>query len=245
LQEDDHACPPQCANPILARRTRHRFPPVRIATAQTTPCGSSFVAGVVIPVDRFEPTSLSSTTLAYFKNMSSRYCLPRSATNSRGFIQMHFSSLRHVFSFILTASVISAPLHAQGDRVVKIGLIEDASGRLGEMGKKGIEQFTDSFKTINAGGGIAIAGSRYSLQLIVFDAESRIDKANQGVARLVAEDKVDILISAYPITQDAARNTNAPILVLAPIRSQALETDASSARPYQTRLFVRKGGWPF
>jgi ABC-type branched-subunit amino acid transport system substrate-binding protein len=158
---------------------------------------------------------------------------------------MYFSSLRHVFSFILTASVISAPLHAQGDRVVKVGLIEDASGRLGEMGKKGIEQFTDSFKTINAGGGIAIAGSRYSLQLIVFDAESRIDKANQGVARLVAEDKVDILISAHPITQDAARNTSAPTSSSPPIRSQASETGAYSARPYQTRLSVRKGEWPF
>lgn len=155
---------------------------------------------------------------------------------------MHFSSLRHVFSFILTASVISAPLHAQGDRVVKIGLIEDASGRLGEMGKKGIEQFTDSFKTINAGGGIAIAGSRYSLQLIVFDAESRIDKANQGVARLVAEDKVDILISAYPITQDAARNTNAPILVLAPNPIAGIGDGRVFSTPIPNSTFRAKGG---
>lgn len=94
-----------------------------------------------------------------------------------------------------------------GASTLKVGAVLELSGpdaTGGALARRGYQFWVD---TVNAGGGIPVAGKKYKAQLIVADCKSQPDAAADAVTRLVEQEKVDAIFGAYTSGVQIAMNS--------------------------------------
>ncbi len=103
---------------------------------------------------------------------------------------------KNIFAFIIII-LISSSIQSFA-KIVENNIIFGSSisltGKLssvGEMTKKNQEKF---IKNINQNGGIKVSGKTYKLDIIHYDNESNVNRANQLIRRLIENEGVQFLI---------------------------------------------------
>lgn len=136
----------------------------------------------------------------------------------------HFSQLASVLA---TTSVTSLAWAAE---VVKIGFVSPQTGPLapfGEADKWVIEQMQAAFKN-----GIAIAGKKHSVQIILKDSQSNPNRAGEVASDLILKDKVALILTA------GTPETANPVSDVAELNEVPC---VSTVVPWQPWFFGRKG----
>lgn len=142
---------------------------------------------------------------------------------------MHFNRRTFTHTTALLLAVGFTPWTWAAD-VVKIGYVSPQTGPLapfGEADKWVIDQMKTAFKD-----GIAIAGRKYAVQIILKDSQSNPNRAGEVANDLILKDKVALLLTAgtpetaNPVS-DAAELNEVPCI--------------SSVVPWQPWFFGRKG----
>lgn len=114
----------------------------------------------------------------------------------------HFISRRHVLgaggALGLGAIVRTGAANAaENGRELRVGAVlelsgSDASG--GHLAQRGYQFWVD---TVNAQGGVEIAGKKYPVRMIVQDSRSEPSAGADAATRLITEEKVDALFGSY------------------------------------------------
>jgi branched-chain amino acid transport system substrate-binding protein len=93
-----------------------------------------------------------------------------------------------------------------GGDTFKVGAVLELSGADatgGALAQRGYQFWAD---TVNANGGIEVAGKKYKVQLVVEDCKSQPDAAADSITRLVEQEKVDAIFGAYTSGVQIAMN---------------------------------------
>jgi branched-chain amino acid transport system substrate-binding protein len=88
----------------------------------------------------------------------------------------------------------------------KVGAVLELSGADatgGQLARRGYQFWVD---TVNAKGGIDVAGKKYRVQMVVADCKSQPDAAADSVTRLAEQEKVDAIFGAYTSGVQIAMN---------------------------------------
>src|ERR671922_1461039 len=84
-----------------------------------------------------------------------------------------------------------------GASTFKVGAVLELSGSDatgGQLARRGYQFWVD---TVNAKGGIDVAGKKYKVEMVVSDCKSQPDAAADSVTRLAEQEKVDAIFGAY------------------------------------------------
>jgi branched-chain amino acid transport system substrate-binding protein len=95
---------------------------------------------------------------------------------------------------IMAATALISPAMAQEAKVLKIGSIFALSGANASIGKESLLGSEYAIKKINDAGGFEVAGTKYKLQLINIDDESKAERSVAGAEKLIGEDNVPVLL---------------------------------------------------
>jgi branched-chain amino acid transport system substrate-binding protein len=88
----------------------------------------------------------------------------------------------------------------------KVGAVLELSGADatgGQLARRGYQFWVD---TVNAKGGIDVAGKKYKVEMVVADCKSQPDAAADSVTRLAEQEKVDAIFGAYTSGVQIAMN---------------------------------------
>ncbi len=103
----------------------------------------------------------------------------------------------------LAASVValclaggSANAKVEGDTII-LGAAVSITGKYSTNGKHTMDGYNLAVETINAAGGVEVAGKKYKLDIIYYDDESTPARGAQLAERLISQDGVKFLLGPY------------------------------------------------
>ncbi len=103
----------------------------------------------------------------------------------------------------LAASVValclaggSASAKVEGDTII-LGAAVSITGKYSTNGKHTMDGYNLAVETINAAGGVEVAGKKYKLDIIYYDDESTPARGAQLAERLISQDGVKFLLGPY------------------------------------------------
>jgi branched-chain amino acid transport system substrate-binding protein len=105
---------------------------------------------------------------------------------------------------IVTAAFLATPitllqptLAPAQDKVVRLGAALSLTGPLATDGKKQQRAYELWKETVNAQGGIRVGGDRYRADITYYDYESKTPTATKLVEKLIAEDRVRLILGPF------------------------------------------------
>jgi ABC-type branched-subunit amino acid transport system substrate-binding protein len=101
------------------------------------------------------------------------------------------------------------------DNIIRVALIEDFSGARQERGNQVRALFDNYARTTNNGGGLAVGPRTYEIQLITYDAGSKVDMAAVQMARAAEFDKATVVVCSYYVCASKAEETKTPLILTA------------------------------
>ena len=96
-----------------------------------------------------------------------------------------------VIKFIFFSNIVAAKV--VGDKII-IGSVISLTGKKTTDSLFFKNQLNESVKNINNDGGIKVGGKYYNFEIIYYDDESNIKRANQLIKRLILNEGVQFLI---------------------------------------------------
>tara|TARA_Y100000768_G_C23744006_1_gene570679 strand:+ start:190 stop:675 length:486 start_codon:yes stop_codon:yes gene_type:complete len=96
-----------------------------------------------------------------------------------------------VIKFIFFSNIVAAKV--VGDKII-IGSVISLTGKKTTDSLFFKNQLNESVKNINNDGGIKVGGKYYNFEIIYYDDESNIKRANQLIERLILNEGVQFLI---------------------------------------------------
>ena len=99
------------------------------------------------------------------------------------------------------------PGAAPADPTITFGASISITGKTAKEGEYALDGYQMFMDTINAAGGITVAGTAYKLRLRYYDDQSDPELTTQLYEKLVTEDQVDFLLGPYGSGPTAAATT--------------------------------------
>jgi len=99
---------------------------------------------------------------------------------------------------------ITGSADSQGEKVVKVGVLEPLTGAIAETGNWVANGVKLAIENINNSGGITINGEKYKIKPIIYDTATKINEAMNGINKLVSQDKVKFVLGTMLTDQTAA-----------------------------------------
>jgi len=113
---------------------------------------------------------------------------------------MQFRTTRHPGALILATGIAMAGFSASAAKaadVIKLGAPLALTGPLADEAKKQNVIWKMWLEKINAAGGINVAGKKMKAELVVYDYQSDGQRAGQLAEKLIADDKIDVLLAPF------------------------------------------------
>lgn len=101
-------------------------------------------------------------------------------------------------ALLATAAMFAPPTPAPAqDKVVRLGAALALTGPLATEGKKQQRAYELWRETVNAQGGIRVGAERYRAEIVYYDYESKTPTATKLVERLIAEDRIRLILGPF------------------------------------------------
>jgi branched-chain amino acid transport system substrate-binding protein len=124
--------------------------------------------------------------------------------------------------FLVSLLVVSLTCIAYAAKEVEFGVVTPLSGGMALYGTNVWRGVQIACEEINARGGVAVAGEKYLLKPIVFDDETKPDKALAGAKRIISMQKVPMIYtpasySGFPMM--GINEKDPPFILMVPSQS--------------------------
>ncbi|SCB32471.1 substrate-binding protein [Bradyrhizobium yuanmingense] len=115
-------------------------------------------------------------------------------------------------ALLLSLYLVPAAAQSSDDRI-KIAIIEDLSGPLGERGQKAVAAYQEAFKRSWPNGYVSVGSSTFKLETITYDAGGKPDVAAMYTRLAIQNERVAVVFSPHISSISIANDAKVPLIL--------------------------------